>query len=271
MLLTGALFGKIRVWNWMTNSSRRAFRAILVQSSSATTGLEQKMETMEVSEKEDAPPLKDEEGSPTPNEKEPSQNGTPEIQVQAEKEQGPMVIALSDDHKPDLPEEQSRIENAGMKVVPVTFQEDGKEVTIHKVARTDSEQLAVSRSFGDFEYKLNTTLGPEEQAVTAVADVRVHTRDHDTDMYLILACDGVWDVMENQNVMDFVLHQVIVRADITDTVLPEVGDALLRESLNQGSRDNMTTVLVALSKESEKIRPSVIEGKTLNFGSPRKE
>jgi serine/threonine protein phosphatase PrpC len=246
-------------------------RAILVQSSSATTGLEQKMETMAVSEKEDAPPLKDDEGPPSPNEKDLPQNATPENKVQTEKQQGPMVIALSDDHKPDLPEEQSRIENAGMKVVPITFQEDGKEVTIHKVARSEKEQLAVSRSFGDFEYKLNTTLGPEDQAVTAVADVRVHVRDHDTDMYLILACDGVWDVMDNQNVMDFVLHQVQVRADITDTVLPEVGDALLRESLNLGSRDNMTTVLVALSKESEKIRPLVIPGKTLDFASPRKE
>jgi hypothetical protein len=39
-------------------------------------------------------------------------------------------------------------------------------VTIHKVAISDKEQLAVSRSFGDFEYKLNTTLGPEEQAAS---------------------------------------------------------------------------------------------------------
>lgn len=225
-------------------------RAVLVQSRPATTGLEEKMEKMEVS-------VKDGEGKAAPDNK-----------AQEEKQQGPMAVALSDDHKPNLPEEQSRIENAGMKVVPISFIEvDGKEMTIHKVHKTDSEQLAVSRAFGDFEYKHNTTLGSEEQAITAVPDVRVHNRDHDTDMYLILACDGIWDVMDNQTAVDFVSNQVQIRSNTTDSVLPEIGDTLLRESFNRGSRDNMTTVLVALSKESEQFRPSVIEGKALDFGS----
>jgi serine/threonine protein phosphatase PrpC len=249
-------------------------RAILIQSSpnSSSTGLEEKMEHMAVSEStagEAAPSLNEEEGYPAAIDEDQPQQATPDTKEPEAK--GPIVIAMSDDHKPELEEERARIENAGMKVVPITFQENGKDVTIHKVAKTDSEMLAVSRSFGDFEYKLNTTLPPDEQAVTAVADVRVHSRDAQSDLYLVLACDGVWDVMDNETVKDYVLNQVQVRADISDTVLPEVGDSLLRESLNLGSRDNMTTVLVALSKESDKIRP-VIQGKALDFGffSPRK-
>eukprot|EP00980_Cylindrotheca_fusiformis_P024260 scaffold11680_cov142-Cylindrotheca_fusiformis.AAC.18 len=178
-----------------------------------------------------------------------------------------VVTALSDDHKPDLEEEKARIENAGMAVRSITFEEDGKEVTIHKVSMSDKDQLAVSRAFGDFEYKLNTALGPDEQAVTAIADVRVHSRDPNRDMYLVLACDGVFDVLSNDQVMDFVLHQVEVRKDISDTVLPEVGDALLRESLNAGSKDNMTVIIAALSKELKKVKP-VIEGRALDFTSP---
>jgi serine/threonine protein phosphatase PrpC len=49
--------------------------------------------------------------------------------------------------------------------------------------------------------------------------------------------------------------------------LPEVGDALLRESLNAGSKDNMTVIVAALSKESSKIKP-VIQGRALDFTSP---
>lgn len=177
------------------------------------------------------------------------------------------VKALSDDHKPDLEEEKARIETAGMEVKSITFEEDGNEVTIHKVSMSDKDQLAVSRAFGDFEYKLNTTLGPEEQAVVAVADVRVHSREPNRDMYLVLACDGVFDVKSNDQVMEFVLHQVEVRKDITDTVLPEVGDALLRECLNAGSKDNMTVIVAALSKELSKVKP-VIEGRALDFTSP---
>jgi serine/threonine protein phosphatase PrpC len=242
-------------------------RAILIQSGKTDSGLEKKMEQLTVTEKsKDAEvPQTEQEGYPPPIDQDQPQHATPE-KPSIEQKQGPVVVALSDDHKPDLEEEKSRIENAGMKVVPITFEENGKDVTIHKVAKSDSEQLAVSRAFGDFEYKMNTSLAPEEQAVTAVADVRVHTRNSDTDLYLVLACDGVWDVMDNDMVKDFVLHQVQVRADITDTVLPEVGDALLRESLNLGSRDNMTCVIVALSKESKKIRPVI--RKTLDFASP---
>ena len=72
--------------------------------------------------------------------------------------------------------------------------------------------------------------------------------------------------MSNDQVKNFVLHQIDLRADTTKTVLPEVADALLIKSLNQGSRDNMTTVILALSNESEKIRP-VIEGKALDFSN----
>lgn len=194
-----------------------------------------------------------------------SPNTLEESMQQLSLEQSPhaTVIPLSDDHKPNLPQEQSRIEAAGMKVVPVTFQEDGNDITIHKVAKTETDMLAVSRAFGDFEYKENITLSMEDQAITAVPDVIIHTRNPELDLFMILACDGVWDVCDNPMVQEFVMQQYHVRKQIsTDTILPEIGDALLRESLNRGSKDNMTTIIAAL----EAI-PSPT-GKTLDFSSP---
>lgn len=105
----------------------------------------------------------------------------------------------------------------------------------------------MSRAFGDFDYKCNDTLGVAEQAVVPIADVRVHTRNPETDVCLVLACDGIWDVMENQEVVDFVQNQVAIKSDTSpDSLLPDVADVLLHECLGRESRDNMSAILVSL-------------------------
>jgi serine/threonine protein phosphatase PrpC len=50
-------------------------------------------------------------------------------------------------------------------------------------------RLALSRGLGDFEYKKNADLGPEDQITTANPDVLVH-RTSDEDEFLVLASDG---------------------------------------------------------------------------------
>ena len=50
-------------------------------------------------------------------------------------------------------------------------------------------RLALSRGLGDFEYKKNADLGPEDQITTANPDVLVH-RISDEDEFLVLASDG---------------------------------------------------------------------------------
>ena len=177
------------------------------------------------------------------------------------------VVAMSEDHKPNLPEEISRIEAAGLSVFAETFAVDnGNQETIYKVKRSEKERLAVSRAFGDFEYKSNSTLAAEEQAVCCVPELKVHRRDNDHDQYLVLACDGIWDVMTNDEVGTFVVNQMEMATD-ADDVLPKVGDLLLNECLNRGSTDNMSCVIIALGKSTAKagVSSGVMVGKTLNF------
>lgn len=56
--------------------------------------------------------------------------------------------------------------------------------------------LALSRAFGDFEYKMRSDLPPMCQKVIPIPDVTVLRRCHGPDEYVLLACDGLWDVMK---------------------------------------------------------------------------
>lgn len=49
--------------------------------------------------------------------------------------------------------------------------------------------LALSRAIGDFEFKKNAGLPPEQQIVTAYPDVVTHEISDD-DEFLVIACDG---------------------------------------------------------------------------------
>lgn len=50
--------------------------------------------------------------------------------------------------------------------------------------------LALSRAIGDFEFKKNYTLSPEEQIITANPDITEHQITEE-DEFLVLACDGM--------------------------------------------------------------------------------
>ncbi|CAF3622560.1 unnamed protein product, partial [Rotaria sp. Silwood2] len=63
--------------------------------------------------------------------------------------------------------------------------------------------LNLSRAIGDHAYKKTSSLSAEEQAITALPDIRTLTLD-DEDEFMIIACDGIWNFMSSQDVIDFV-------------------------------------------------------------------
>ncbi|BFZ12061.1 hypothetical protein BsWGS_15100 [Bradybaena similaris] len=127
------------------------------------------------------------------------------------------------DHKPVNPIEKERIQNAGGSVM------------IQRV----NGSLAVSRALGDFEYKNVEGKGPCEQLVSPEPEVFVEERNPD-DQFLVLACDGIWDVMSNDELCAFIEH----RMKITSS-LEEVCNQVVDTCLLKGSRDNMSIVLIA--------------------------
>ena len=152
---------------------------------------------------------------------------------------GGETVAMSHDHKPDNAEETRRVEAAGGTVWQ---------------GRIDG-QLAVSRAFGDFRFKYASDLPATAQPVSPEPDITVHTRDEETE-FLILACDGVWDVMTNEEVVGFI-HDCVASNMGT---WGEVCEAVVDHCLERGSRDNMTIAVVSFPEAGPKLSGVRTEG-----------
>jgi len=100
--------------------------------------------------------------------------------------------------------------------------------------------LAVSRALGDFEYKNVEGKGPTEQLVSPEPEFFIKPILPDQDEFLVLACDGVWDVMSNEDICNF----VSARLKITDN-LETVANEVIDTCLYKGSRDNMSIIIIA--------------------------
>ncbi len=116
----------------------------------------------------------------------------------------------------------------------------------------DSTTLSMSRAFGDFYFKQNTSLFPEQQAVCAVPSITTLNRSKD-DAFIVLASDGVWDVMTSQGVLDFVYTRLCsLYRDSTSNyelnLLPSIADELIQRCVETlGSVDNMSCIIVLLN------------------------
>ena len=134
---------------------------------------------------------------------------------------GGRALCMSDDHKPDRADEERRIRSLGGKVV-------------HWGRWRVEGVLAVSRAIGDVSLQPYVTCVPEvvERALSS------------EDEYLVLASDGVWDVMHNEDVA-----RLVVQAGAYD--FAAIAKTLCAEALILGSSDNVTAVVVDLRQQRQ--------------------
>jgi serine/threonine protein phosphatase PrpC len=174
-----------------------------------------------------------------------------DVVVHANNAESLEVIPLSEDHKPNLPSERARIEAAGMTIYAENIPAEGDKSStiIHKIQKSQQDTgVSFSRAFGDFDYKSNPNLSSTRQAVICTPETCIRERKLEEDMYLILACDGVWDVMSDDEVGLFVANHVQERClhDLEkDDILAKVGDDLLDHCLDKGSTDNMSVLILS--------------------------
>lgn len=137
---------------------------------------------------------------------------------------------LSFDHKPQNELEKERICQAG------GFVDFGRV----------NGNLALSRAIGDFEFKQSKNLPPEKQIVTAFPDVVEHIMN-ESDEFIVLACDGIWDCKTSQEVIEFVRRGIAAQMSL-DKIAENLMDNCISSTAEMGGVgcDNMTVIIVGL-------------------------
>lgn len=66
--------------------------------------------------------------------------------------------------------------------------------------------LNLTRSFGDFDYKQNKSKTWKQQMITSCPDTKKQARNKDTDQFIIMGCDGIWQkyVQNSQGLIDLI-------------------------------------------------------------------
>ncbi|KZV19000.1 putative protein phosphatase 2C 6-like [Dorcoceras hygrometricum] len=161
---------------------------------------------------------------------------------------GKVAVPLSTDHKPQREDECERIEAMGGKVINW----NGYRV---------SGVLAVSRSIGD------RYLSPY---IISDPDVTFHPRAKD-DECLILASDGLWDVMTNEEACDLARRRILLwhkrnggggvlsvdRGEDIDPAAQDAANYLTQVAFQRGSTDNISVIVVDL-KAQRKIKKKTV-------------
>jgi len=146
------------------------------------------------------------------------------------------AVELSQDHKPELPSEEERIRRAG-----------GHVKLIGPCHRIDGWGLNLSRALGDFHYKARPDLPVEEQKVIAVPEIYALDLT-DEDEFLVLACDGVFELNTSQQAIDLVRQRLKEGASVE-----KAAEHLLDRSCSQNlvktrgrGGDNCSTIVIRL-------------------------
>jgi serine/threonine protein phosphatase PrpC len=134
------------------------------------------------------------------------------------------TLRCSVDHRPDLPDEEKRIRALGGHIT----------TSIDRLGKVTSRvcgRLAVSRAFGDFLLEPYVTADPY---VFGPHSINLPNNNS----FLILACDGVWDKVSDEDAVNIV-------SCIPD---PQQAAAKLRDfAFSEGSDDNISVVVVRFS------------------------
>ncbi|XP_019414234.1 PREDICTED: protein phosphatase 2C 77-like isoform X2 [Lupinus angustifolius] len=151
---------------------------------------------------------------------------------------GKEALPLSSDHKPNREDEWTRIEAAGGKVI----QWNGYRVL---------GVLAMSRSIGD--HYLKPWIIPDPEVMF------VHREK--IDECLILASDGLWDVITNEEACDIARKRILIwhkkngnnastgQGHGADPAAQYAAEYLSKLALQRGSKDNISIIVIDLKAQ----------------------
>ena len=158
------------------------------------------------------------------------------------------VLPLSFDHKPHLPQETRRIMKAGSFVFN----------------RRVNGVLALSRAIGDFAFKQRPGLAWEEQAVTCLPDVQCVPFDANSkDEFVVVACDGIWDVLSNAEVVAFVRPKITAGMPLSIICEKLIDRCMSNEPIGLGC-DNMSVIIISFNNNNNNNNITNNNGNSVN-------
>ncbi|ELP89259.1 protein phosphatase 2C, putative [Entamoeba invadens IP1] len=154
---------------------------------------------------------------------------------------GNKVKGMSVDHKPTLQSEIDRITQAGGTI-------DGGRV---------NGNLNLTRTIGDLMYKRQPELGPAKQIISCYPDVTEEPLDG-TEQLLILACDGIWDVLTSEQCVEKVVEYLKTGLPLKQVCEKIADDCLSKEPYSKPGFDNMTLIVVKFNGYEVEVNPKSV-------------
>ena len=149
-----------------------------------------------------------------------------------------IAYQLSNDHKPSVPEEKERILSAGGVIKQMT-DDNGNSIGPLRIYMKDDNipGLAMSRSFGDYYASLAGAICEPEVEEYILED---------NDKFIIIASDGLWEYMTNDEVVNIV-SDYYNKQDPTSCIEYLYKEAKKRWILQEGDNiDDITIILIFL-------------------------
>lgn len=139
------------------------------------------------------------------------------------------AVALSEDHKPGNELERQRITAAGGRIARTPG-------GVYRVIYWKDDvylSLACARAIGDNHYN------QQGDVITATPDISTHRMTGGDSDYLLLACDGLWDVLTPEAVAELITELIREHPDIQ---AKQVSRFLCEQAIQMGSHDNVSVV-----------------------------
>lgn len=148
------------------------------------------------------------------------------------------AVDLTRDHKPNEEREKKRILAMGETI------EWDRYAKVHRV-----RNLSLSRAIGDRYAK---------PAISGDVEIKHYPVDEDGDEFILLASDGLWDVMTSNEAVSYVHQRIsnelqrenVAREDIDNYKLVlrrNMAKFVAREAIRRGSGDNVCVIMVWLN------------------------
>jgi protein phosphatase 2C family protein 2/3 len=174
------------------------------------------------------------------------------------KQFGAVVQQLTNDHKPEEESERARIEQNGGAIFRNKSHKEstrlnktpGRMEKFDKIRygphRVNPGGLSLSRSIGDLPSKA-TELGGNPSCLISCPELYEFEVTSEYD-FMVLACDGVWDVLSNLEVKDAVWQTIESCRSIEGLKLSDLsrmaGEHIMKLSFDKKSLDNITVIVI---------------------------